>query len=271
MQVSIHHHGQLAAPPDWEPLLRDTPLPSRLPELPGHDLDAQYGSTRIGGDFFDVLASPERLVLMLTDIAGERTDAHRLAVEAQEAFRNTGIPLLTPGANDADNIVVTLHEINRALMSAAQGVRCAPTFLAAYEVGSGVLTYINAGSGPAVMRASGETVMLASSGLPLGLFTHLTHDAQFTVLPEGGSLTLVSKGIVEARRHHEEFGIHRVADIASDPRLSAVERNRRILREAMTFGQPKAHAGFFGPSLHIPGFKRDDDEQDMTVFTLRRS
>ncbi len=66
-----------------------TPCPVDLMQLEGLDLSARYYSDRCGGDFFDGIAVGSRLVFLLTDIAGPRSEAHAIAAEAQVAFRQT--------------------------------------------------------------------------------------------------------------------------------------------------------------------------------------
>ena len=64
-----------------------TPLPTALPPLKELDLHARYYSSRTGGDFFDAVAAGPHVVLLLTDIAGSRADAHTIASAAQDTFR----------------------------------------------------------------------------------------------------------------------------------------------------------------------------------------
>ncbi len=93
----------------------------------------------------------------------------------------------------------------------------------------GSLAYINAGHLPALMRDDDGIMCLDASGLPLGLFTHSTHDAQLSVLRPGSSLLLVSRGLVETKRHHEEFGMERVKESLLEARFD----NARELCTAM--------------------------------------
>ena len=67
-------------------------------------------------------------------------------------------------------------EINRAIMEAAGGVRCAPAFLGCYNDVLGTFCYINAGHTPALLKDRDGLVSLESSGFPLGLFSHATHE-----------------------------------------------------------------------------------------------
>ncbi len=247
------------------------PAPSRVPSIPGLDLDAQYRQTRMGGDFFDLVLTPDHVVFLLTDIAGQRDQTHAIAAEVQDVFRATAEDRLQDAdKNENDALVSILHEINRTLLATSQGVRCASTFIGSYNLLSGILSYINAGGPPALLRADGEITLLESNGLPLGLFTHLTHDAAFTVLNPGSTLLLVSKGVVEAHHHHEEFGLDRVrAILESSDAPTAHALGSAVLQSA---GQWIDGPSYFGPRLTIPGFRAGNNEQDMTsVVVARRS
>src|ERR1700721_1509132 len=77
-----------------------TPCPVNLTRLTGLDISARYHAERRGGDFFDGLAIGSRLVFLLTDIAGPRSEAHVIAAEAQVTFRQTARDLFS--ADDAN-------------------------------------------------------------------------------------------------------------------------------------------------------------------------
>ena len=109
-----------------------------------HILSARYHSDRSGGDFFDGLAIGSRVIFLLTDIAGPRSEAHTIAAEVQNAFRQGARDLFdSPGANESEAIAALAHEVNRSLIDAAQGVRFAPAFLGCFNLTLGILTYCN--------------------------------------------------------------------------------------------------------------------------------
>ena len=54
------------------------------------DLHAQYFSSRTGGDFFDAVNLGSHLIVLLTDIAGTKEQAHPIAAADQDAFRRGG-------------------------------------------------------------------------------------------------------------------------------------------------------------------------------------
>ena len=186
------------------------PLPSPRPVLKTGSVAASYALARMAGDFCDLqeAGEPRLVLILLTDIAGRRGDALNVAAVVQERYR-ARIPELfgRPDLNQADAITELLIEINRALLEAAGGVRCTPAFLACYEEGLGTLTYINAGHEPGLLRDGTSVTLLESHGPPLGLFSHATYDAQYSVLAPGAALLLGSRGLMEARNGSKEFGV----------------------------------------------------------------
>lgn len=215
-----------------------TPCPVDLSRLPGVDIGARYHSDRCAGDFFDGQVIGFRLVFLLTDIAGPRAEAHTIATEAQYAFRQRAWDLFhSPDANESDAIATLAHDVNRALMDAANGVRFAPTFLGCFNAELGILTYCNAGRVLAVFRDSKSVQVLERGGVPLGLFTHVTYEPAVLAFESGDKLLLVTKGVTESRRGAAEFGSRRIERLlVHSNRDSASKICDTVLREAYEFG-----------------------------------
>ena len=131
------------------------------------------------------------------------------------------------------------------------------------------LSYINAGHTPAILKDEQGTLLLEANGLPLGLFSHSTHDSQYCALGEGACVTLVSKGLVENKNGREEFGIERVQSLLSDGGFpSAAELCRHILAAVE---KHQAQPTRFGPSFQIPGFGKSEANDVTTVVLMRTS
>jgi serine phosphatase RsbU (regulator of sigma subunit) len=218
------------------------PAPSCIPVMATVQVAARYQAARVGGDFFEFLTPRAgRLVFLLADIAGRREQALDLASYLQDAFR-ARVPELFAAevVNEADAITTLTHDLNRTLLEAAGGVRCAPGFLVCYNEASGTLTYINAGHMPGLLKDSAGLGELQAGGLPLGLFSHVTHDAQVRVLAPGAALLLVSKGLPETRQGREEFGLERVKGcLNSAPVISADEICERLLSAVRSFASSR--------------------------------
>jgi serine phosphatase RsbU (regulator of sigma subunit) len=206
------------------------PQPATMPDLPNAHFFALYRGARSGGDFYDFACVDGRVLTLFCDISGKRDEALHIAAAVQDAFQEH-VPMLFSGAdiNESDRLSELLLIINRRILEAAKGPRYTPAFVSCFDPELGTLTYVNAGHLPALMRDGDGISTLDASGLPLGLFTHSTHDSQVSVLRPGSSLLLVSRGLIETKRHHEEFGIDRVKESL----LSAQFENARELCAAM--------------------------------------
>jgi serine phosphatase RsbU (regulator of sigma subunit) len=243
-----------------------TPLPTALPPLNGLDLHARYFSSRTGGDFFDAVAAGPHVVFFLTDIAGTRAEAHTIASAAQDTFR-LRVPQLftTEVINMMDTLGILAHEVNQTIYDAAGGSRLAPTFLGCYNLNLGLLAYINSGGQPAIFRDSDGTRVLGHVTMPLGLFTHLTFEPAIQAFEPGARLLLVTKGILEARRGRDQFGVERVTAVLENfPNGSAFDLCGVTLEDAHEFRKAPWY------SLERLPFTKPDSVDDLTAVALVR-
>jgi serine phosphatase RsbU (regulator of sigma subunit) len=245
-----------------------TPQAADLTQVEGLDLRARYHSEHRGGDFFDALMISHRAIFPLTDVAGSRSKAHALATEMQNVFRQGAQDLFAgSGVNESEAIAALAHDVNRALMEAAYGVRFAPTFLGCFNLTLGILTYCNAGRLLAMFRDAERVRVLEPGGFPLGLFTHATYEPAVLAFESRDKLLLVTKGVTESRRGAAEFGMERVARLFENSNAdSASEICDTVLQEAYDFGN--------SPWVRVcdflrPGKRRRHD--DLTAVALVRT
>lgn len=178
------------------------PAPLVMPALTSVSVDLQYHLPRSGGDFFDVITiDTSRLVFLLMDIAGQRDPAMNLAAYVQDEFRGRTPELFTGAINEAESLAALCLHLSRTILTTAGRANMAAAFLGVLN-DAGVLTYINAGHVPGLLILPDSYELLVSTGLPLGLFSHTTHEAAFRVLPRDGALVMVSRGVVEAATQH---------------------------------------------------------------------
>jgi serine phosphatase RsbU (regulator of sigma subunit) len=240
--------------------------PADLTKLDGLDLMAGYRAGQRGGNFFDGLAVGQRVVFLLTDIAGARAEARALAVEVQTAFRQYAPELFGPsGANESEAIATLAYKLNRSLIGAARGVHFAPAFLGCFSLELGILTYHNAGLLAVFHDAEGART-LQSGGMPLGLFTHNTYEPAVLAFEPGARLLLVTKAVVESPRVAFQFGAKRIerllANLETD---SASQICETVLQQAYAFGnRPGAR---FYDLLHYGKHLGNDD---LTAVALVR-
>lgn len=210
---SLFHSRAPEPPPKVEP------VPTVFPTIGGADIAAVSVGKRVAGDFYDsVRVSEERVLFGLLDVAGRREDTRGILTAAQAIFRNQGAELFSGSdVNEADAMTELCLHLNRGLISASSGVHPCPAFIGCYHEKFGTLCYTNAGHTPGLSLDRGGVTELASTGLPLGLFSHATCDAPTVGMEKGAVLLLVSRGVVECGADHEksaeEFGLERVKDL----------------------------------------------------------
>ncbi|HTC55445.1 MAG TPA: PP2C family protein-serine/threonine phosphatase [Candidatus Sulfotelmatobacter sp.] len=219
------------------------PAPGEFPKIEGAEIAATTYGKRIAGDFYDSLrVGPERILFGLLDVAGRRESNQQILSAAQKIFRTLGAELFAPpDINEAEAMTTLCLRLNRGIMEVAAGVHSCPAFVACYHERFGTLCYTNAGHTPGLLRDSTGIVELASTGLPLGLFSHATSDAPTVALEKGAVLLLVSRGVVEGKckdvkADDLEFGLERVKErLKANPSHSAQALSASILNAVGEF------------------------------------
>jgi len=221
-----------------------------------------YRAARIGGDFYDFMFADSCLIFMFLDIAGRRDEALDVAAVVQQRFQQIAPEIFQDGrGNRNDQITDLAIELNRSIIEASHGVRCAPGFLGCYDEAVGFVSYINAGHTPAMLKDEDGITLFRAAGPPLGLFSHSTHDAELRILRPGAALVLVSKGLVESRAGSQELGTEGVKEFLSTHQFqSAQEICSGLLGYVQQFVQSRK-------SL----FRHGGAENDVTALALVRS
>lgn len=245
------------------------PAPSTIPTLKTLKIAAQYRAARVGGDFYDlVVPAADKLLFIFLDIAGKRETALRVAATVQDFFRKRCVEFYSdPNVEDSDVVTKLTLEVNRKIIEAAGAVCMAPAFIGCYDETIHTLTYINAGHIPGLLQDEDGTLLLQANGLPLGLFSHSTHDSQFATLLPGAMLMLVSKGLVETKAGGNEFGIHRVQQNLDESLYATAEDACKGVLDAIQ--KFEASPTRFGPSFTIPGFG-GHEPNDITTIAFKR-
>ena len=192
----------------------------------------------VGGDFYDVLPLPDgRVILTLGDVAGKGSPAALLMALLLAVLRTLVDEDLAPPE--------LMRRLNLQICRHSPGSRFITLFFAVYAPSSGVLTYVNAGHLPPLLRrADGRYERLEGTGIALGMFEGSTYTAAGTRLDPGDSLVLYSDGITEAENPEgqplEDAGLEQIvttyaaftaAEIGSEV-LRAVERHANDSRFA---------------------------------------
>jgi serine phosphatase RsbU (regulator of sigma subunit) len=214
------------------------PVHSDVPELRAAELASVYYARRMAGDFYDFIrVGPSRVLFGLLDAAGGLDDTRAILSAAQHTFRTLGTELFARrDINEADAMMELCLQLNQVVLKAAEGVHSCPAFVGSYDESLGIVCYFNSGHTPGLARDRNGVSELPATGLPLGLFSHMTSNAPMVALEPGAVLLLASRGIVEAKRKAEEFGLQRVKDVLQRSQAaSAKEHCASILDQVQQF------------------------------------
>jgi len=219
------------------------PVATVFPAIEGAEIAAVFVGQRVAGDFYDSLrVGPQRVLFGLLDVAGRGEENRSILGTAQQIFRSGGVELFAgDDINESDAMTELSLRINRALIATSKTVHPCPAFIACYHEKFGTLCYTNAAHTSGLLRDSTGITELASTGLPLGLFSHATSDAPTIGLPKGSALLLVSRGVISCPGRHEksgeEFGLERVKQLLlAAPVSGAAELCASVLHAADAFG-----------------------------------
>jgi len=193
-------------------------LPPSCPVVDGWQFAAHYRAARqVGGDFYDffdvpvVEGSPQRLAVVVADVADKGVPAALFMALSRTTIRNVAISDRTPAA--------ALARANEFILNDSQTDLFLSAFYALLTAGSGRITYCNAGHNPPLWYQSDRQAFrpLAADGIVLGVLEDVSlHNAAIEVAP-GDLLVFYTDGVTEAMNEEmEEFGAERLRSAIED-------------------------------------------------------
>jgi len=194
-------------------------LPRTAPSLPGYDLAARgVPALSVGGDYYDFLPiGPDRLAICLADVTGHGIPAAMLMANVQATIRSQVLSTGSPAE--------CARRANRLLYQSTDAGRFATCFLGMLDLGTGRLTYANAGHDhPLLAHDSTVESGLDRGGLVLGFLEDAAYEEGGVTLQPGDVLLLYSDGITDAVNGDDEpFGLERLSRILARHRESPAD------------------------------------------------
>ncbi|UGQ10613.1 SpoIIE family protein phosphatase [Yinghuangia sp. ASG 101] len=165
--------------------------------LPGLEIATHYSpaeaTARVGGDWYDGMALPDRSVLVtLGDVSGHGLAAASGMTTLRSALAGLAVTGAAPGA--------MLYWLNRLLLQALPTEAIATALCGRYDPEHRVLTWARAGHPPPLLFRDGRgTVPDAPDGIALGAHDEPSYDEARLELRSGDLLLLFTDGLVEHR------------------------------------------------------------------------
>jgi phosphoserine phosphatase RsbU/P len=168
-------------------------LPPGRFRAPGADVAGfSRPANTVGGDFYEILPLGDgRLVTAVGDVAGKGSPASLLMALLLAMMRTLTDERLEPAE--------LMSRLNVQVCRQSPGNRFITLFYSVLDLGSGELTYVNAGHTPPLLfRDGGGIERLQSGGVALGMFDGSQFQAGRVHLQPDDLLAIYSDGITEA-------------------------------------------------------------------------
>jgi DNA-binding response OmpR family regulator len=192
-------------------------LPAVLPEAPGIAICVRYApasdQAEVGGDFYEALEWQDRLLVAIGDVQGHSLHAATVMGElrhALRAFASEGHPPL--------EIAGLLNEVLRNYHPNMLATLC----LALLDPTSGRLEIVNCGHIPLLIVDGAGAAYRGEGGLLLGMPVHKPHRSE-AFLPPGGTMLLITDGLIEDRQVPIEDNMERLRAAAEEVAGADVE------------------------------------------------
>jgi CheY-like chemotaxis protein len=192
-------------------------LPAALPEIPGLAMAFRYfpasDQAEVGGDFYEALRWRDKVLVAIGDVQGHSLQAATVMGELRHALRAFAIEGHSP-------LAIT-GLVNQVLTRYHLGI-IATLCLALLDPASGELQIVNCGHMPALLVDGQNAVYVGEGGLLLGLPMHEPH-VETTWLPPGGTLLLMTDGLVEDRHVFLDVNLEKLRVAAQEASGADVE------------------------------------------------
>jgi CheY-like chemotaxis protein len=192
-------------------------LPTAPPEVPGLTMAFRYipasDQAEVGGDFYEALRWRDRVLVAIGDVQGHSLHAATVMGELRHALRAFVIEGHSP-------LAIT-GLVNQVLTRYHPGI-IATLCLALLDPASGELQIVNCGHMPALLVDGQDAVYVGEGGLLLGLPMHEPH-VETRLLPPGGTLLLMTDGLVEERNVFLDVNLEKLRVAAQEASGADVE------------------------------------------------
>ena len=192
--------------------IQESMLPNVFPAFPGRDEFDLFASMlpakNVGGDFYDFFfINKDNLVLLIADVSGKGVPAALFMVIAKTLIKNASFEKKPREVFDAVN--AKLCENNDAGMFVT-------AFMGVFNIPTGVLTFVNAGHNPPLIKkGDGSFAYLKTKPSLVLAFSNETKYGQEEILLEKDDvLFLYTDGVTEAmNKDNELFGEDRLLNV----------------------------------------------------------
>ncbi|WP_030174070.1 fused response regulator/phosphatase [Spirillospora albida] len=200
-------------------------LPAALPAVPGWTFAVRYepasDQAEVGGDFYEVIDLDGRVLVAIGDVQGHSLHAATVMAEIRHALRAY--------AQEGHDSVTILRLLN-GVMQRYHGDQTVTMCLMTLDPVTGALHVANAGHLAPLHIADGRARYGPGGGVLLG-FPVEEVGIEETVVPPGGTVVLITDGLIEDRGVSLSVNLERLRTVAADVDADLEWFSDRILAE----------------------------------------
>jgi phosphoserine phosphatase RsbU/P len=166
-------------------------IASDLPAVPGFALRARtLPCAEVGGDFYDVICTPDGCVAIVADVSGKGMPAALLASIVQG--------MMYAQINSGANLVDAVSSVHAFLCARVSGTKYV-TLVALHCRHDGSAEFVNGGHiPPLLVEPDGRVRIFEDGDMPVGMIPEADFHAVPITIPEGGRVVLLSDGVNES-------------------------------------------------------------------------
>lgn len=200
----------------------------------------------VGGDLYDFFISDNKLYFTIGDVSGKGVPASLFMAVARTLFRST--------AARSDSPAAILSTINDTILKDNDACMFVTMFVGVLDLGSGMLTFCNAGHNrPVLVGPEGAAMLEVKENIPVGVMDGFDYEEERMQLRADLKLFIYTDGLTEAENAAKElYGDDRMLAFLS---TTAGDTPRRTITRA-----EESVDGFAGGV---------DQSDDLTMLCLR--
>jgi serine phosphatase RsbU (regulator of sigma subunit)/DNA-binding NarL/FixJ family response regulator len=192
-------------------------LPAALPRIPGLAMAVRYmpasDQAQVGGDFYEALEAGDRVLIAIGDVQGHSLNAATIMGELRHALRAF--------ASEGHTLVETARLLNGVLRQYHPEI-IATLSLVLLCPETGELELVSCGHIPMLLVDGADAAFHGEGGLILGV-DQFQPQRETAVLPPGGTLVLVTDGLIEDRGVSLDVNLAKLRIAAVEARGADVE------------------------------------------------
>jgi sigma-B regulation protein RsbU (phosphoserine phosphatase) len=194
-------------------------IPSENPDIPGCDVAGYWQAARqVSGDFYDYMRFRDgRWGIAIADVADKGIPAALFMALSRTILRTVAFNRKDPAE--------VLHRTNEIIYNDTTSDHFVTVFYALWNPEDQSLHYANGGHNPPVLiTAGGETGLLSSDGIALGVLRDISISEKSIKLNKGDCIVFYTDGVTETMNEDfDEFGLERLIIVTQDARSGTAE------------------------------------------------